>query len=67
MLVARANEWVKRHNLKQEEQGKNVNLRKFAKKKNRKKLFQLISSCLSGYLLCQPITFQKTVLFPHTG
>ena len=33
MLVARANEWVNKRNLKQEEQGKNVNLRKFAKKK----------------------------------
>ena len=36
MLVARANEWVKRHNLKQEEQEKNVNLRKFAKKNSKK-------------------------------
>ena len=39
LLVARANEWVKRHNLKQEEQKKNVNLRKFAGKKLEKNSF----------------------------
>ena len=38
MLVARANEWVKRHNLKQEEQEKK-NLRKICQKKKLEKNF----------------------------
>ena len=33
MLVARANEWVKRHNLKQEEQEKKCKLEEICQKK----------------------------------